>query len=101
MRAGENAARLAQRIGTGKRAMAHIRPKIADIRAVFPDDPQSQGILYGGMWSVALTTFFQMIVIGLGLVTWLPMEFLLPESEGPIPPQFAGFLMAVRGMPAG
>jgi hypothetical protein len=29
------------------------------------------------------------------------MEFLLPEGEGPIPPQFAGFLMACAGMVAG
>jgi hypothetical protein len=29
------------------------------------------------------------------------MEFLLPEGEGPIPPQFAGFLMAILGMLVG
>jgi Na+/proline symporter len=39
--------------------------------------------------------------IALGLLTWIPMEFLMPEGEGPIPPQFAGFLMACVGMVAG
>jgi hypothetical protein len=37
--------------------------------------------------------------MGLGLATWLPMEFLAPEAD--ITPQFAGFLMSVVGMVVG
>ncbi|MFN3884301.1 MAG: sodium:solute symporter family protein [Rhodocyclaceae bacterium] len=37
--------------------------------------------------------------IGLGLVTWIPLEILAPE--GALPPQFAGFSMACLGMLAG
>jgi Na+/proline symporter len=39
------------------------------------------------------------LAIGLGLLTWLPLELFMPESA--IPPQFAGFLMACVGMIAG
>ncbi|GAB4127832.1 MAG: sodium:solute symporter family protein [Sideroxydans sp.] len=39
--------------------------------------------LYGGMWSVALTTFFQMIVIVIGL---LYISFLLADQSGGIMP---------------
>jgi len=41
------------------------------------------------------------LAIGLGLLTWLSMEFWLPEGEGLMPPQFAGFLMACFGMIVG
>jgi solute:Na+ symporter, SSS family len=41
------------------------------------------------------------LAIGLGLLTWLPMEFWLPEGESLMPPQFAGFLMACFGMIVG
>lgn len=40
-----------------------------------------------------------MLAILLGLLVWLPMEFLYPEAE--IPPQFAGFLASIIGMIAG
>lgn len=42
-----------------------------------------------------------MLAIVLGVLTWLPLEFLMPEGEGPMPPQFAGFLMSIVGMVAG
>ncbi|MGQ9860934.1 MAG: sodium:solute symporter family protein, partial [Thiobacillaceae bacterium] len=34
------------------------------------------------------------LAIALGLVTWLGLEWLAPEGEGLMPPQFAGFLAA-------
>jgi hypothetical protein len=37
--------------------------------------------------------------MGLGVLTWLPLEFLLPEGD--IPPQFAGFLVSIVGMVLG
>lgn len=40
-----------------------------------------------------------MLAIFLGLLVWLPMEFLYPEAD--IPPQFAGFLASIIGMVAG
>jgi len=42
-----------------------------------------------------------MLAIVLGVLTWLPLEFLMPEGEGMMPPQFAGFLMSIVGMVAG
>jgi SSS family solute:Na+ symporter len=42
-----------------------------------------------------------MLAILLGVLTWIPMEILMPEGEGMIPPQFAGFLMSVIGMVVG
>jgi len=41
------------------------------------------------------------LAIACGLLTWLPMEFWLPEGEGWMPPQFAGFLAAITGMVIG
>lgn len=38
------------------------------------------------------------LAILLGTLTWIPMEIFMPEGEGMIPPQFAGFLMSVLGM---
>ncbi|MGQ9686391.1 MAG: sodium:solute symporter family protein [Thiobacillaceae bacterium] len=38
------------------------------------------------------------LAIALGLVTWLGLEWLAPEGEGLMPPQFAGFLAACAGM---
>lgn len=42
-----------------------------------------------------------MLAILLGALTWIPMEIFLPEGEGMMPPQFAGFLMSVAGMVVG
>jgi solute:Na+ symporter, SSS family len=42
-----------------------------------------------------------MLAILLGVLTWIPMEIFMPEGEGMIPPQFAGFLMSVIGMVVG
>ncbi|MDP2247752.1 MAG: sodium:solute symporter, partial [Nitrosomonadales bacterium] len=39
------------------------------------------------------------LAIILGLLTWIPLEFLAPEGD--IPPQFAGFIMSIVGMVAG
>lgn len=42
-----------------------------------------------------------MLAILLGVLTWMPLEFIAPEGEGMMPPQFAGFLMSVIGMVIG
>ncbi len=55
--------------------------------------------LVAGLYWRRASTLGAGLAIGLGLATWLPLEWLLPE--GPIPPQFAGFLMAVTGMAIG
>jgi len=39
------------------------------------------------------------LAMGMGMVTWLPMEFIAPEAD--LPPQFAGFLMSIVGMMVG
>ncbi len=39
--------------------------------------------------------------ITLGLLVWIPMEFISPEGEGVCPPQLAGFVAAVIGMVIG
>ena len=54
--------------------------------------------LVAGLYWKRATTRGAYWAIALGLATWLPMEFLLPEGEGLMPPQFAGFLMACVGM---
>ena len=54
--------------------------------------------LVAGLYWKRATTRGAYWAIALGLVTWLPMELLMPEGEGPIPPQFAGFLAACCGM---
>lgn len=38
------------------------------------------------------------LAIALGFSTWLALEWLAPEGEGLMPPQFAGFLAACAGM---
>jgi Na+/proline symporter len=57
-------------------------------------------LVAGLYWRRANTTGAY-LAIGLGLFTWLSMEVWLPEGEGLLPPQFAGFLMAGLGMIAG
>ncbi|MBI5786419.1 MAG: sodium:solute symporter family protein [Rhodocyclales bacterium] len=54
--------------------------------------------LVAGLYWKPATTRGAYWAIALGLATWLPMEFWLPEGEGFVPPQFAGFLMAILGM---
>jgi len=55
--------------------------------------------LVAGLYWKRASTLGAYLAMGLGLATWLPMEFLAPEAD--IPPQFAGFLMSVVGMVAG
>jgi Na+/proline symporter len=57
--------------------------------------------LVAGMYWTRASTQGAYLAIILGLATWIPMEIWLPEGEGLMPPQFAGFLMAVFGMAAG
>jgi solute:Na+ symporter, SSS family len=57
-------------------------------------------LVAGLYWRRANTTGAY-LAISLGLLTWLSMEVWLPEGEGLLPPQFAGFLMAGLGMIAG
>ena len=54
--------------------------------------------LVAGLYWQRANTLGAILAIALGLLTWLPMEVWLPEGEGPVPPQFAGFLMAATGM---
>jgi Na+/proline symporter len=55
--------------------------------------------LVAGLYWPRATTRGAYWAIGLGLLTWIPLEILAPEGD--IPPQFAGFLMACIGMLAG
>jgi len=55
--------------------------------------------LVAGLYWKRASTFGAYWAMGLGLATWLPMEFLVPEAA--LPPQFAGFLMSIVGMVAG
>ncbi|MDP1681391.1 MAG: sodium:solute symporter, partial [Burkholderiales bacterium] len=55
--------------------------------------------LVAGLYWKRATTQGAYFAIGLGLATWLPLEYLATESG--IPPQFAGFLMSVAGMVVG
>jgi len=57
--------------------------------------------LVAGLYWQRANTLGAYLAIGLGLLTWIPMELWLPEGEGLMPPQFAGFLMAGVGMIAG
>jgi SSS family solute:Na+ symporter len=57
--------------------------------------------LVAGLYWPRATTRGAYLAIAMGAFVWIPMEIWLPEGEGPIPPQFAGFLMAVIGMLAG
>jgi len=57
--------------------------------------------LVAGLYWPRATTRGAYWAMALGVATWIPMEVWLPEGDGPIPPQFAGFLMAIVGMLAG
>jgi len=57
--------------------------------------------LVAGLYWRRANTLGAYLAIGLGLLTWLPMELWLPEGEAMMPPQFAGFLMAGVGMIVG
>jgi Na+/proline symporter len=54
--------------------------------------------LVAGLYWTRASTRGAYLAIAFGLATWIPMEIWMPEGDGPIPPQFAGFLMAVLGM---
>jgi Na+/proline symporter len=54
-------------------------------------------LVAGLYWKRASTQgAYLAILFGLGI--WIPMELFMPEGEGAIPPQFAGFLAAIAGM---
>jgi Na+/proline symporter len=57
--------------------------------------------LVAGLYWPRASTLGAYLAIGLGLLTWIPMELWLPEGEALMPPQFAGFLMAGVGMIVG
>ena len=57
--------------------------------------------LVAGLYWKRANTRGAYLAIAFGLLTWIPMEIWLPEGEGLMPPQFAGFLMACVGMVAG
>ncbi len=54
--------------------------------------------LVAGLYWKRATTLGAYLAIGLGLLTWIPLEFIAPEGEGFMLPQFAGFLAAIVGM---
>ncbi len=54
--------------------------------------------LVAGLYWRRATTRGAYLAIACGLATWLGMEWLAPEGEGLLPPQFAGFLAAIVGM---
>lgn len=54
--------------------------------------------LVAGLYWRRANTRGAYLAIALGLVTWLGLEWLTPEGEGLMPPQFAGFLAACAGM---
>lgn len=55
--------------------------------------------LVAGIYWPRASTRGAYLAIGLGLCSWIPLEILAPEGD--IPPQFAGFLMALVGMMLG
>lgn len=55
--------------------------------------------LVAGMYWKRASTMGAYLAIALGVATWIPLEVVSPE--GAVPPQFAGFLMAVTGMVVG
>ena len=57
--------------------------------------------LVAGLYWKRATTRGAYWAIAFGLATWIPLEFLAPEGKGFMPPQFAGFLMAIVGMVLG
>ena len=57
--------------------------------------------LVAGLYWKRANTRGASLAIAFGLLTWIPMEIWLPEGEGLMPPQFAGFLMACVGMALG
>jgi Na+/proline symporter len=54
--------------------------------------------LVAGLYWARASTQGAYLAIALGLLTWIPLELWLPEGEGFMPPQFAGFLAAIFGM---
>ena len=73
---------------TGIHKMVENAYKITLVLAFVP--------LVAGLYWKRATTLGAYWAIGLGLLTWLPLEFIAPE--GFMPPQFAGFLAAIVGM---
>jgi SSS family solute:Na+ symporter len=57
--------------------------------------------LVAGLYWRRASTLGAYLAIGLGLLTWIPLELWLPDGTGFMPPQFAGFLMACAGMIVG
>lgn len=54
--------------------------------------------LAAGLYWRRASTRGAYFAIAFGLATWLSLEWLAPEGEGLMPPQFAGFLAAIAGM---
>ena len=54
--------------------------------------------LVAGLYWRRASTRGAYLAIAFGLTTWLGLEWLAPEGEGLMPPQFAGFLAAIAGM---
>ncbi len=55
--------------------------------------------LVAGLYWKRASTRGAYLAIAFGLCTWVPLEILAPEGD--VPPQFAGFLMAILGMVLG
>jgi Na+/proline symporter len=52
--------------------------------------------LVAGLYWKRASTLGAYLSIGMGLLVWLPLEFVMPDAE--ISPQFWGFLASVGGM---
>ena len=76
---------------TGIHAMVEAAYKVTLVVAFVP-------LVAGLYWSRA-NTLGAYLSIGLGVLVWIPLEFILPEAE--ISPHFWGFLASIVGMIVG
>jgi len=83
----------ALRVETGIHQMVENAYKVTLVMAFTP-------LVAGLYWKPANKQGATLAIV-LGLLTWIPLEFISPEGEGMIPPQFAGFLASLLGMVIG
>ncbi len=76
---------------TGIHAMVEASYKVTLVVAFAP-------LVFGLYWKRA-STFGAYVSIAVGLLVWLPLEFVMPDAE--ISPHFWGFLASMAGMVVG